>query len=92
VFFKFKPEIAPEERALAIAALRGLPEKIKFIRQFEVGEDLLRQPRSWDAVLVSTFDDLTSLQAYAKHDDHQPVIDLMKKVCESVGSVDFEVE
>jgi hypothetical protein len=91
VFFKFKAEATGEQLEAAFAALRALPEKIDFIRQFEVGKDVLHSPRSWDAVLVSTFDDLQSLDAYARHEDHLPVIDLMKTVCESVGSVDFEV-
>ena len=54
VFFKFKPDISPAEREEAISSLRGLPDKIDFIRTFELGEDVLKLPRSWDLVLVAT--------------------------------------
>jgi hypothetical protein len=92
VFYKFKPETTPEQRDLAVATLRALPEKIDFIRHLEVGLDVLRSPRSWDGVLVSTFDDLSSLEAYSRHEHHLPVVELMKSLCEAIGSVDFEVD
>jgi hypothetical protein len=63
VFFKFKPEASPEERREALDELRSLPGKIDVIREFEVGEEILGQLRSWDAVLISTFDDLVGFQS-----------------------------
>ena len=89
VFFKFKPDISAAEREAGISGLRGLPGKIDFIRSFEVGEDVLRLPRSWDLVLVATYDDLDAVRAYAVHPDHVPVAELLKALCDSVGSVDF---
>lgn len=90
VFFKFKPEVSSDERREALEALRSLPEKIDVIRDFEVGEDILGQPRSWDAVLITTYDDLAALEEYQRHDDHVPVVRRMQKVCDAIGSVDFE--
>ena len=89
VFFKFKQDISPAEREAGISGLRALPDKIDFIRSFEVGEDVLKLPRSWDVVLVATYDDLDALQAYAVHPDHVPVAELLKVLCDSVGSVDY---
>ena len=89
VFFKFKPDISAAEREAGISGLRGLPGKIDFIRSFELGEDVLKSPRSWDLVLVATYDDLDALQTYATHPDHVPVAELLKALCTDVGSVDY---
>jgi hypothetical protein len=89
VFFKFKPDISAAEREAGISGLRGLPDKIDFIRTFELGEDVMRLPRSWDLVLVATYDDLEALQTYATHPDHVPVVELLKVLCTDIGSVDY---
>jgi hypothetical protein len=90
VMFKFKPEADGDEVKKVLDALRLLPDKIEVIREYEVGEDVLRTPRSWDAVLVSTFDDLNDLQTYAVHDDHLAVVQLIQTLVQTVASVDFE--
>lgn len=90
VFFKFKPEATDDGRKQALDALRELPAKIDVIREFEVGEDVLRAPRSWDAVLVASFDDLDALQVYARHDDHVAAASKVHAVCDAIGAVDYE--
>lgn len=90
VFFKFKPEAAAAKRNAALDALRSLPEKIDVIRSFEVGEDLLHIARSWDAVLIATYDDLGALELYTRHDDHLEVVLKLREVCDAIGSVDYE--
>lgn len=90
VFFKFKPELSQADRDKAVAALKELPDKIDFIRSFEVGLDLLHASRSWDGALIETFDDLDALNRYAGHDDHLPVIEIMRNSCDAIGSVDYE--
>jgi hypothetical protein len=89
VFFKFKLDISAVEREAGISSLRGLPDKIDLIRSFELGEDVLKLPRSWDLVLVATYDDLDALQTYATHPDHVPVAELLKVLCDAIGSVDY---
>ena len=90
VFCKFKPEATDDERKQALDALRELPGKIGVIRGFEVGEDVLRAPRSWDAVIVSSFDDLEALEVYTRHDDHVAAALKIRAVSDAVGSVDYE--
>lgn len=90
VFFKFKPEATASERKAALDELRALPDKIDFIREFEVGEDIVRSPRAWDAVLIAVYDDLDALEKYARHDDHLPVVLKLKSLCDAIGSVDYE--
>jgi Stress responsive A/B Barrel Domain len=91
VFFKFRPELKSHEREPLLRDLRALPDRIDFIRGFEVGTDLLGSPRSWDGVLIAEFDDLGSLEAYSRHADHVPIALRMKDACDAVGSVDYEV-
>lgn len=90
VFFKFKPELSKSDREKIIEKLNTLPEKIDFIRSFEAGIDLIGSPRSWDGALVETFDDLDALNRYQVHDDHIPIIQMMREACDAIGSVDFE--
>ena len=90
VLFKFKPEVAEEERNSALSDLRALPDKISVIRELEVGEDVVRSPRSWDCALVSVFDDIEALNEYQVNDDHLAVALRLREMCESIASVDFE--
>lgn len=90
VFFKFKPEAGASERTSVLDQLRALPDKIDVIRSFEVGEDVLQIARSWDAVLIATYDDLQALDTYSRNDDHVEVALKLREICDDVGSVDFE--
>lgn len=90
VFFKFKPEANATDRTRALDQLRALPDKIDVIRSFEVGEDVLQSARSWDAVLIATYDDLEGLEIYTRHDDHVEVALKLREISDAVGSVDFE--
>ena len=57
VFFKVREGVAAADRDAALDALAGLHEVIDVIGTCEVGRDALRQPRSWDAVLVAAYAD-----------------------------------
>ena len=91
VFFKFKPETTEAERTALLALIQALPSKIAEVQALEVGFDIVHSPRSFDLALVSTFADLAALGVYAKHPDHQPVVELAKAICVQVAAVDFEV-
>lgn len=90
VFFKFKPEVSQSARREVLGDLRALPDKIDVIREFEIGEDVLRASRSWDAALIAVFDDLGALDVYTRHDDHVAVVMKLRPLSEAAASVDFE--
>ncbi len=91
VIFKFKAETTEAERAELLALIQALPGKITEVLSLEAGFDVVHSPRSFDLALDSTFADLPALGVYAKHPDHQPVIELAKAICEQIAAVDFEV-
>ena len=90
VFLKFKPEATAQQRRAVIEELRALPKQIEVIRQYEVGEDVLRSARSWDAALVGTYDSLDALKTYNDHPAHVAVVQNIRAISEAVASVDFE--
>ncbi|MBI3649981.1 MAG: Dabb family protein [Acidobacteria bacterium] len=90
VLGKFKPQAEAHERRQALDDLRQLPNKIAVIRRYEVGEDVLHSPRSWDFAIVSAFDDWDALQTYLRHDDHVVVAQRLQALCEAIAVVDSE--
>jgi quinol monooxygenase YgiN len=91
VFFKFRGDVGASDRDAVLDSLAALASLVDGIVNFEVGRDILRLPRSWDAVLVSTYADRDSLDAYQQHETHVAVAARLRELCESVGSVDYPV-
>ena len=91
VFFKFRGDVSAADRDAVLADLAALPQVIDRIASFEVGRDILALPRSWDAVLVSTYPDRDALDAYQQHETHVAVAARLRELCESIGSVDYLV-
>ncbi len=89
VMFKFKPTTAPAERQAYVAELRSLGKKISEVQRLDVGENIVASPRAYDVVLIASFDDRESLDRYARHPEHQPVLQRTAQVCENVAVVDY---
>jgi hypothetical protein len=90
VFFKFKAETTPAERADFSERLRklaGLPE----VAQIEVGEDFLHTARSFDVALTVTFADRAALDSYQINPGHLPVPQRAREICEAIAAIDYEV-
>ncbi len=89
VMVKIKPGAEREKVDRVISDLRGLPGRIPEIRGFEVGEDIVHSPRSFDFALVARFDDLAALKRYQQHPDHVPVAAALQALAGQMASVDF---
>jgi len=89
VCWKYKPETEAALRDEHRAKLRDLPSLIPDILSFDVGEDVLHLERSFDTGLVSHFADLTALEHYNDHPEHQKVAAMGREIAEKVVSVDF---
>lgn len=89
VMFQFKEENKEANLARVKTMLEALPSKIDTLRSMEVGIDVSRSERSFDMVLVSTFDDQAGLDVYAPHPAHQEVVSVIKEVTVLSKVVDY---
>lgn len=93
VMFKILPELLDkkdEVKAAIKTKLEALPSKIAQIKSFEVGANIKESDRSYDLVLVSSFDSLATLQEYAVHPEHLEVVKYIKETCGSISAVDYQ--
>jgi quinol monooxygenase YgiN len=91
VFFKFRGDAGSSDRDAVLDDLAALSTVVDGIVDFEVGRDIMRLPRSFDAVLVSTYADRDALDAYQRHETHVAVAARLRELCETIGSVDYPV-
>lgn len=89
VMFQFKEENKQENLERVKAMLEALPSKIDTLRSMEVGIDISRSERSFDMVLVSTFDDQEGLNVYVPHPAHQEVVSVIKEATTLSKVVDY---
>ena len=89
VFFKFNKRVGEGEIADLEESLTALPSAIPEILSYEFGRDVVRSERSYDFALVSSFNDLESMQSYQKHPEHQVVLKKVNELCESFLAVDY---
>jgi hypothetical protein len=95
VLWKFAAEAGGRSREENLgegaARLRALPGAIPEIRELEVHRGLPLVDRSFDLVLLSTFDSLEDLRAYQVHPAHQEVAAFLRSVQTERAVVDFEL-
>ena len=90
VFFKLS-DPSPEALTIVQEKLLSMLGQIPQLRHLEAGIDFIRSARSYDVALVTKFDSRDDLQAYQVHSYHAgEVVPLMKSLCSSVVSVDYE--
>ncbi len=89
VMFKLKKK-NPGNLATLASALTGMTDKIESLKFMEVGEDFKSSERSFDLVLTTHFENRDGLNAYSKHEVHQPVIQLARTLCSQTIVVDYE--
>ena len=89
VMFKLKKK-KPGNLATLASALTGMTGKIESLKFMEVGEDFKSSERSFDLVLTTHFENRDGLDAYSKHEVHQPVIQLARTLCSQTIVVDYE--
>lgn len=89
VMFQFKEENKETNLLKVKGMLEALPEKIESLKSMEVGIDISRSERSFDLVLISTFEDQEGLNTYAPHPAHQEVVCVIKEVTTLSKVVDY---
>jgi len=91
VMFKLTDN-SPENIESAVNVLNGMKGNIETLRFLEVGRNYSDSERSYDLVLTTHFDNRQGLDIYAGHENHLPVIKLIKSLCSHSVVVDYEMD
>tara|TARA_Y100001936_G_scaffold35625_1_gene33703 strand:+ start:136 stop:405 length:270 start_codon:yes stop_codon:yes gene_type:complete len=84
-------EKTPENMKRATNALRSLEGNIETLKSIEIGTDFLESDRSYDIVLIAHFENREGLKIYGNHENHLPVVKIMRSLCSSSVVVDYEL-
>jgi hypothetical protein len=90
VMFKLT-EKTSQNMELATDSLRSLENKIETLKSIEIGTDFLESDRSYDIVLTAHFENQEGLKTYSSHENHLPVVKIMRSLCSSSVVVDYEL-
>ena len=90
VMFKLTEKTA-QNMELATDSLRSLENKIETLKSIEIGTDFLESDRSYDIVLTTHFENQEGLKTYSSHENHLPVVKIMRSLCSSSVVVDYEL-
>ena len=91
VLFKFKPETTAVQRKELVDALNALPPLISEIKKWKVVHTLPGRPARFHHIaLFSEFEDVAAVDRYIAHPDHQKVVPLVDKYCETRANFDYE--
>jgi len=89
VMFQFKEENKEDNLAHVKTMLEALPSKIVTLKSMKVGIDISRSERSFDLVLISSFENQEGLNEYAVHPAHLEVVSVIKEVTSLSKVVDY---
>ena len=90
VMFKLT-EKTSENMKLATDSLRSLENNIETLKSIEIRTDFLESDRSYDIVLTAHFENQEGLKTYSSHENHLPVVKIMRSLCSSSVVVDYEL-
>ena len=89
VMFQFKEENKVLNIAKVQDKLEKLEGKIDVLKTMEVGINFNESERAMDLSLYSTFESEEDLKAYAVHEEHLKVVELIKEVTLESKVVDY---
>lgn len=89
VMYKLKEETKDKADEL-IGKFLSMKGKIEGLVDIKSGKDFKREGRSYDVALICTLESKESLEKYAVHPVHLPVLAYAKTIVERSHSVDFE--
>lgn len=79
-----------ENKAELVRKFLSMDGKISELRTIESGGDVLGSERSYDVVLICTFDSIKNMAIYRDHPVHLKVKEYVQSVVASSISVDYE--
>ncbi len=95
VMWKFKDSAEGKTKSENIALVRdslyALVDIIDQIKKMEIGVDISGTDASMDLVLLTEFESVEDLNAYAVHPEHVKVAGYVRKVVESRVVLDYDM-
>ena len=89
VLLKYRNGTPEQHVTVFCERMRVLPGTIDEIQRLEIGRDEVRDPRSWDLVLIMEFTSIEALRTYQRHPQHLAVMAFNDPFVTHVASVDF---
>ena len=89
VFIKLKEENKDKNALKIKSLLEELPAKIEGLIDMEVGINFDKAERAMDLSLYSSFASKEDLNIYARHDEHQKIVTIIKDCSEYTKVVDY---
>ena len=94
VLFKMRDDIDVQEKASELAVIKteleNLMGRVPSLRFMEVGLNC-NKAEKYELALVSTFDDLEGLEAYAVHPEHVAVGKKIRAMLDMRACTDYEI-
>lgn len=94
VLFKMRDDIDVQEKASELAIIKteleNLMGRVPSLRSMEVGLNC-NKAEKYELALVSTFDDLEGLEAYAVHPEHVAVGKKIRAMLDMRVCTDYEI-
>lgn len=94
VLFKMRDDIDVQEKASELAVIKteleNLMGRVPSLRSMEVGLNC-NKAEKYELALVSTFDDLEGLEAYAVHPEHVAVGKKIRAMLDMRACTDYEI-
>jgi hypothetical protein len=94
VLFKMRDDIDVQEKASELAIIKteleNLMGRVPSLRSMEVGLNC-NKAEKYELALVSTFDDLEGLEAYAVHPEHVAVGKKIRAMLDMRACTDYEI-
>lgn len=93
VMFKLKDSYFGKEKSLIAKEIKEklerLPALIPQIKFYEVGINELDDPRAYDIVLISAFENKDALDTYRNHPEHKKTLDFILERALDAKVVDY---
>lgn len=90
VLMRFKADGRDRNIGRAHDLLLSMVGKVEALRHLETGLNVVESARACDLALITRFDDLDGLKAYAEHPVHVEVKKFLATVLEASWVVDYE--
>ena len=93
VLWKFREENEDKQKNMEHAReiLYALKPVIPYLKRMEIGFDISHTEMSYDMMLLTEFDSVDDMKAYAVHPEHLKVRQFIRSVIESRVVIDTEL-